>query len=139
RYVYGRPAEAPVGDGANSTWLYCVVVGSWAAGVSLNLKRIAGTRRTPDTTVPAGVGAPAAAIGAFSAPKFRRESSRARSARTARAWRRHTPSFRKSNPGISRRTRGGGACWPRITAGTVSTETTATKSNERGVTGTLGS
>src|SRR2546430_5278109 len=118
RFVYGRAEEAPVGDAANSTSLYWVAVRSSAAGVFLNLKRIAGTLSTPDTAAPDASGAPAAAIGAFRAPKLRRDKSRARAARTARAWRRHTPSLRKSNPGISRRTRSGGACWARLTAGT---------------------
>src|SRR5881628_1522654 len=114
--------------------MYWVVVRSCAPGVSLNLKRIAGTRSTPDTAAREASGAPATAIGAFRAPKFRRDRSRARRARTARAWRRHTPSLRKSNPRISRRTRGGGACWARLTPGTVSAETTVTSTSERDVT-----
>src|SRR5439155_24083197 len=135
RYVYGRPAEAPVGEAANSTWLYWVVLWSWAAGVSLNLKRIAGTRSTPDTAAPEASAAPAA-IGALRAPKLRRDRSRARRARTARAWRRHTPSLRKSNPRTSRRTRAGGACWARVTPGRISAASTAMNTSERRVTGT---
>src|SRR2546425_4830184 len=120
------------------------ILRSSVAGVSLNLKRIAGTRSTPDTAAleasgaPAASSAPAAAMGAFKAPKLRRDRSFARSARTARAWRRHTPSLRKSNPLISRRMRGGGACWARVAPGTLSAQTTATNTSERGVTGILG-
>src|SRR5207249_1633379 len=99
----------------NSTSLYAAVVRSWELGVFLNLKRITGTLRTPETAAPVASGAPAPAIGAFSAPKFCRDRRRFRRARTARACRRHTPSLRKSKPGISRRTRAtdawGGACW----------------------------
>ena len=83
-YVYGRPAEAPVGAGANSTSLYSVVFRSWVAGVFLNLNSTAGTPSTSETAAAPESGAAAArppapvARGALRAPKRCPASKRAR-------------------------------------------------------------